>query len=69
MYQPRTKLSKGIKEKLCEIYGDDINVFDEYIPYSIKAAEQTFIRQSLIELINTSNILGISENRKGADAK
>ena len=50
MYQSRTKLSKGIKERLCEIYGDDIKVFDEYIPYSIKAAEQTLYGKSLIEL-------------------
>lgn len=56
MYQPRTKLSKGIKEKLCEIYGDDINVFDEYIPYSIKAAEQTLYGKSLIELDKTHPI-------------
>lgn len=50
MYQSRTKLSKGIKERLFEIYGDDIKVFDEYIPYSIKAAEQTLYGKSLIEL-------------------
>lgn len=50
MFQSRTKLSKGIKEQLCEIYGDEIKVFDEYVPYSIKAAEQTLYGKSLIEL-------------------
>ena len=49
MYQ-RTKLSKGIKEKIQEIYGDDIKIFNDRIPYSIKAAEQTLYGKSLIEL-------------------
>lgn len=50
MYQSRTNLSKAIKDKIFESYGDDIKVFDEYIPYSIKAAEQTLYGKSLIEL-------------------
>lgn len=50
MYQSRTKLSKGIKDKICEIYGDDIHVFADWIPYSIKAAEQTLYGRSLIDL-------------------
>jgi len=50
MYQSRTKLSKGIKDKICEIYGDDIHVFEDWIPYSIKAAEQTLYGRSLIDL-------------------
>ncbi len=49
-YQSRTKLSGAIKEKISEIYGSDIKIFDEYIPYSIKAAEQTLYGKSLIEL-------------------
>ena len=49
-YQSRTKLSQGIREKVYEIYGEEIKVFDEYIPYSIKAAEQTLYGKSLIEL-------------------
>ncbi len=49
-YQSRTKLSQGIREKVYEIYGKDIKVFEEYIPYSIKAAEQTLYGKSLIEL-------------------
>ncbi len=49
-YQSRTKLSNGIREKICEIYGQDVKVFDEYIPYSVKAAEQTLHGKSLIEL-------------------
>lgn len=49
-YQSRTKLSQGIREKFYEIYGKEIKVFEEYIPYSIKAAEQTLYGKSLIEL-------------------
>ncbi len=49
-YQSRTKLCGGIRNEICEIYGEDIKVFDEYIPYSIKAAEQTLHGKSLIEL-------------------
>ncbi len=52
-YQSQTKLSQGIRKKISELYGDDINVFDEYIPYSIKAAEQTLYGKSLIELAPT----------------
>ena len=50
MYQSRTKLSKGIKDKICEIYGDDIHIFEDWIPYTIKAAEQTLYGRSLIDL-------------------
>lgn len=46
----RKKLSKGIKDKICEIYGDDTHVFADWIPYSIKAAEQTLYGRSLIDL-------------------
>lgn len=49
-YQSRTILGQGIKEKVCELYGGDIKIFDEYIPYSIKAAEQTLYGKSLIEI-------------------
>lgn len=50
MYQQRTKLSQGIEAKLFEIYGAEINVFGDTIPYSIKAAEQPLYGKSLIEL-------------------
>lgn len=50
MYQARTNLSKGIHDKICETYGDSIRIFDEVIPYSIKAAEQTLYGKSIIEL-------------------
>ena len=50
MYQSRTNLSKGIKEKLHESYGEEIRVFEETVPYSIKAAEQTLYGKSMIEL-------------------
>lgn len=49
-YQSRTILSQGIKEKVCELYGEDIKIFDEFVPYSIKAAEQTLYGKSLIEI-------------------
>lgn len=49
-YQSRTKLSQGIKEKVCELYGKEIRIFKDCVPYSIKAAEQTLYGKSLIEL-------------------
>ena len=49
-YQSRTKLSQGIRQQVAEIYGKEIKVFKEYVPYSIKAAEQTLYGKSLIEL-------------------
>ncbi len=49
-YQAKTKLSNGIKEKIKAVYGKEIKVFDEIVPYSIKAAEQTLYGKSLIEL-------------------
>lgn len=49
-YQERTNMSKGIKSKIKETYGEEIKVFEEHIPYSIKAAEQTLYGKSLIEL-------------------
>ena len=50
MYQSRTNLSKGIRDKLREAYGGEIRVFEETVPYSIKAAEQTLYGKSIIEL-------------------
>ncbi len=49
-FQSNTKLSCGIREKVREIYGEDVKIFDECIPYSVKAAEQTLYGKSLIEL-------------------
>lgn len=50
MYQARTNKSKVIREKIKSEYGDTIKVFDEYVPYSIKAAEQTLYGKSIIEI-------------------
>ena len=50
MYQARTNMSKVIREKIKSEYGDTIKVFDEYVPYSIKAAEQTLYGKSIIEI-------------------
>ena len=56
MYQQRTNLCKAIREKIVETYGEDIKVFDENIPYSIKAAEQTLYGKSLIDLYPTNPV-------------
>lgn len=56
MYQSRTNMSKLIREQICAEYKDDIKVFDEVIPYSVKAAEQTVKGKSLIELEPTHPI-------------
>ena len=50
MYQQRTKLSQGIKKNLEEMYANKYKVFDTFIPYSIKAAEQPLFGKSLIEM-------------------
>ena len=50
MYQQRTKLSQGIKKNLEEMYANKYKVFDTFIPYSIKAAEQPLFGKSLIEI-------------------
>ena len=52
-YQAKTKLSQGICKKVSELYGEEIRIFDKYIPYSIKAAEQTLYGKSLVELAPT----------------
>lgn len=56
MYQSRTNLSKGIREKLRETYGGELRVFEEAVPYSIKAAEQTLYGKSIIELYPKSPV-------------
>lgn len=50
MYQSRTSLSKGIKEMVNRTYVNSVKVFDDSIPYSVKAAEQTLYGKSIIEL-------------------
>lgn len=56
MYQSRTNLSKGIREKLWETYGGELRIFEEAVPYSIKAAEQTLYGKSIIELYPKSPV-------------
>lgn len=36
-YQSRTKLSQGIREKVYEIYGKDIKVFEEYLQTEVQS--------------------------------
>ncbi len=50
MYQSRTNLSKEIRKLIKDTYGGSIRVFDDCIPYSIKAAEQTLHGKSIIDL-------------------
>lgn len=56
MYQSRTNLSKGIRDMLQETYRGEIRVFEETVPYSIKAAEQTLYGKSIIELYPKSPV-------------
>ena len=50
MYQSRTNLSKEIRQLIHDTYGGSIRVFDDCIPYSIKAAEQTLYGKSIMDL-------------------
>lgn len=50
MYQSRTLMGQGVKDKVHEIYGNTIKVFDDCIPFSIKASEQTLAGKSLIDI-------------------
>ena len=59
MYQRRTNLSKEIRELVKETYGDNIRIFEDYIPYSIKAAEQTLYGKSIID-INPKHPVAVS---------
>lgn len=47
MMRPRTTLAKDIRDILYESYGDDICIFNDYIPVSIKAAEASAIGSSI----------------------
>jgi len=49
MYQSRTSLCRGIADLVREQYNSEIKVFDEHIPFSIKAAEQPLHAKSIIE--------------------
>lgn len=56
MYQSRTLMGQGVRSKVHEKYGNSIKVFDDCIPFSIKASEQTLAGKSLIELAPTHPI-------------
>ena len=49
-YQSRTNLSKAIWELVTSKYGNTIKVFADYIPYSIKVAEQALYGKSIVEM-------------------
>lgn len=50
MYQSRTNLSREIRELIQTEYENHIRVFEDCIPYSIKAAEQTLYGKSIITI-------------------
>ena len=47
MMKPRTILAKDIRDILYESYGDEIRIFRNYIPVSIKAAEASAVGESI----------------------
>ena len=47
MMRPRTILAKDVRDILYESYGDDIHIFKDYIPVSIKAAEASALGESI----------------------
>ena len=48
MMKPRTNLAKDISELLYESYGNEIHIFRDYVPVSIKAAEASAIGKSVL---------------------
>ena len=48
MMKPRTNLAKDISELLYESYGNEIHIFKEYVPVSIKAAEASAAGKSML---------------------
>ena len=50
-YQCNTNLCKAIMEKTKEMYADMADIFNQPIPFSVKAAEQTLYGKSLVELM------------------
>ena len=49
-YQARTNLSKAIWELVSSKYGKRLKVFGDYVPYSIKVAEQALYGKSIVEM-------------------
>ena len=47
MMKPRTILAKDIRDVLYESYGDEISIFENYRPVSIKAAEASAVGESI----------------------
>ena len=47
MMRPRTIPAKDVRDILYESYGDDIHIFKDYIPVSIKAAEASALGESI----------------------
>ncbi len=50
-FQSNTKICNGIRNEILKVYDGSVRVFDECIPYSIKAAEQPLLGKSLVELM------------------
>ena len=48
MMKPRTNLAKDISELLYESYGNEIHIFKDYVPVSIKAAEASAVGKSVL---------------------
>ncbi len=48
MMRPRTNLARDISELLYESYGNDIHIFKDFVPVSIKAAEASAAGKSML---------------------
>ena len=50
MFQSRTNLCKEIKESVINDYGQEIRIFCDPVPYSIKVAEQALFGKSILDI-------------------
>ena len=61
-YHPRTKLSRAILELVSGEYGEQLKVFSDYIPYSIKVAEQALYGKSIVEMFPEHSVSAAYKN-------
>ena len=62
MCEERTRLFKEASKLINDTYSDEVNIFDTYIPSTVKIGEANYLSKSIIEYAPTSRVANAYES-------